>query len=101
MKWLFLSVSVVAPLVFRLAYQPINATWTVHTFGCGCPPLDDSSRFNANHFNAIVWLIVLTTCMLPWMNVYLRREMTLALAFSGILAVAYLCLSGFGSGIWL
>lgn len=101
MKWLFLSLSLAAPLVFRVAYQPVNAAWTVETFGCGCPPLDDSFRFNANHFNAIVWLVVMSACIVPWMVAHLRREITLWLAFGGMTIVAYFCINGYASGIWL
>jgi hypothetical protein len=101
MKWLILAIAIAAPLVFRAAYQPIDATWTVQTFGCGCPPLDGSFRFNANHFNAIVWLTLLATCTFPWVVAAVRRDIPLAAAMVGMIAVIYLCLHGYGSGIWL
>jgi hypothetical protein len=44
----------------HLAYQPVNAAWTVKAFGCGCPPLDGSRRFDANCFNGVLWLVVFT-----------------------------------------
>ncbi len=68
MRWHLLPISLVAPFVFHAAYQPINESWTVERFGCGCPPLDLSSRFDANDFNLILWIAVFVICgsMLIW-----------------------------------
>jgi len=54
------------PVLFYFLYQPVNRAWTVKRFGCGCPPLDGSWRFNANHFNGILLLPLLAGCILLW-----------------------------------
>ena len=56
------------PILFYFLYQPINRAWTVKRFGCGCPSLDLSWRFNANHFNTVLLLPLLAGCMLLWIR---------------------------------
>jgi hypothetical protein len=70
-----LAAPVAFPFLFHLAYQPINAAWTVKRFGCGCPPLDESFRFNANYVNGILWALILVTCTVTWV---VRVERALA-----------------------
>lgn len=61
-----LVIPFVIPFVVHHLYQPINANWTVKQFGCGCPPLDDRWKFNANHFNLILWAHVGAACAAAW-----------------------------------
>jgi hypothetical protein len=53
------------PVGFYFLYQPINEEWTVKQFGCGCPRLDGTTHFNANHFNLILVGLVDGICI-PW-----------------------------------
>jgi hypothetical protein len=62
----FLVIPFVVPFVVHHLYQPVNAAWTVKRFGCGCPPLDDRWKFNANHFNLILWTLVGVACAAAW-----------------------------------
>lgn len=63
MKWGKLALVYLFPPLFHFAYQPVNQEWTVKRFGCGCPLLDLSWRFNANHFNMILWLSIYCFCI--------------------------------------
>ena len=86
----------IIPFVFHTVYQPINATWTVQRFGCGCPPLrdPDALRFNANHFNLILWCAVATACGLSW-SLLLRH------AFTDRKSIAYTAAQAIGLAVLL
>jgi hypothetical protein len=62
-RWGQLLRTFVFPIAFHRLYQPLNEAWTVKTFGCSCPTLDGRWRFNANHFNSILWLIIAAICV--------------------------------------
>ena len=102
----FLFVPFVLPFVVHWLYQPINAAWTVKQFGCGCPPLDDRWRFNANDFNLILWALVAVACAATWWWA-LRAEFAdrsssrygWAVA-TGIGVLLALCVSQWAKGVW-
>jgi hypothetical protein len=78
------------PALFHRLYQPINASWTVNIFGCGCP-VDGVRTFNANHFNLILWCAVwlvsgIGWCWLMRRNVTSARGMAMCGAGIGLLA---------------
>lgn len=68
MRRVMLIVPFVLPLIFHRLYQPLNESWTVKRFGCGCPPLRDTGgfHFNANDFNLIIWLVIAVICGMSW-----------------------------------
>lgn len=72
MKWLLLPIPFLVPVAFHFAYQPINESWTVKRFGCGCPALDGSFRFNANDVNSLLWLGILAVCIVGWVSIVSR-----------------------------
>jgi hypothetical protein len=93
------------PFLFNVAYDPIDENWTVKTFGCSCPNLDGTYRaFNANHFNAIVWTIVLCCSAYAWS--WLCRRIVLPKPPWGVIVlpvivVAFICLRHYARGFWL
>jgi hypothetical protein len=66
LRYLGLATPYFVPAMFDRLYQPINESITVRQFGCGCPPLDGSSGFNANDFNVILWLVLFAVCTRLW-----------------------------------
>jgi hypothetical protein len=69
MRLLALIPPFIVPFFFHWLYQPVNASWTVKQFGCGCPPVvapRSGWQFNANHFNLIIWLLLFAACALSW-----------------------------------
>ena len=95
------------PVLVGLLYGPINERWTVKRFGCGCPPLDLSWRFNANHFNMILWGIVAICCIVLWCLQVARAfgdrsaEWRFLWGFFGSLGIVVICLKFFSQGFWL
>jgi hypothetical protein len=62
---ILLAAPFLAPLVLGLIYAPINASWTIEQFGCGCPVLGPNGvvdTFNANEFNLILWICIFFCC---------------------------------------
>ena len=97
----------VSPFVVHAMYQPVNERWTVKRFGCGCPPLDGSWRFNANDFNLILWVGVALAAVVAW-GVALRAEFPArgATAYppvliAGILLLLWICASRFAKETWM
>lgn len=99
----------VVPFVFHALYQPINAAWTVERFGCGCPPLSDTGafRFNANHFNLILWCGVAIACGASWWFLMRpeftdRKSMRYVVAQSiGLGLLLCICANRLAKEIWL
>jgi len=101
-----LMVLLAVPTLLEIVYAPINRSWTVKTFGCGCPPLDLSFRFNANHFNAIVWSVIAATCTSLWVwqvrKEFKQTPRTFQLLLDiGVVIIIGTCMRGFGVGYWL
>ena len=106
MRIIKLIVPLMIPTLFGIVYAPINRSWTVKTFGCGCPPLDLSFRFNANHFNGIVWLVIAGICTSVWVWLVhkdfkqMHRAYRLILG-GGVVIIIVTCMREFSLGYWL
>jgi hypothetical protein len=103
MKWLLFLIPFAVPPVFHWFYQPLNEAWTVKAFGCGCPPLDLSWKFNANHFNGILWLVLFFECLGILVSVSRilfdePKSLILCYAFA---ALGMECLWFWGHEVWL
>jgi|SRR5262245_774609 len=103
----FLAVPFVVPFVVHRLYQPINEAWTVKRFGCGCPPLDDRWRFNANYFNLTLWVIVLLACSV-FFGSALRPEFPrrgpntfFPVLLAGILLLTFMCMERWAKECWM
>jgi hypothetical protein len=98
-------VPIAIPIVFDFFYENINSNWTVVTFGCGCPDLAGNYRaFNANHFNMVLWSVVLSVCC--GIAVYCARRIGArtigqSVWFVGIGLSAMICFHKFMMGVWL
>lgn len=97
----------VIPFLVHLVYQPINVAWTVKRFGCGCPPIGGGWRFNTNHFNMILWVVVLSACAISWWLLF-RPEITVrrstkfvVLRWAGVYAVLCICMKLYAAESWL
>lgn len=106
MRIVKLIVPLMIPTLFGIVYAPINRSWTVKTFGCGCPPLDLSFRFNANHFNIIVWSVIAATCTSVWVWQVHKEFKQMPRAFQlllgiGVVIIIGTCMRGLGLGYWL
>src|SRR5262249_48611703 len=105
--WAFLGiiVPIVIPLLFDFFYDKINQNWTVVTFGCGCPDLDDNYRaFNANHFNLLIWLGVYFVCGSTTIYSASRidgSQFGRLILVIGIAISAGICWTKFSEGFWL
>lgn len=97
------------PEVFYRIYAPINAHWTVHTFGCGCPDFrTGKSRFpNANHINMCLYgvlaLFLCIGCVLICRR-YLKQwpPMARQLCMSGTCSIVLmLCMRAMAKSFWL
>lgn len=97
------------PLVLSYIHPIVNENWTVKKFGCGCPPIHDTGgwHFNANHFNLILWGIVLIACITLW---YWELKRHIAGGFKRVLWVGYVigaavieivCVRAWARGGWL
>jgi hypothetical protein len=102
-----LALPFVSPFVVHALYQPINERWTVKQFGCGCPPLDGSWRFNANHFNTILWAGVALSATVAW-GIALRPEFPARgpsayppILMAGIGLLLWICAGRWAKEIWL
>ncbi len=102
-RWLHLPIPFAAQLLLRHLYEPINEEWTVVNFGCGCPRLDGTTGFNANHFNLILWSIIflLLTTWLVRLCVIVYPEVRYWLLLSGLPVLLMLCLKAYAEGYWL
>lgn len=107
MKILILILPLLTPVIVSILYAPINQQWTVNIFGCGCPPLDLSFRFNANHFNMILWSIVAASCISVWIWQVCRQfkhksqNWRLSLIAIGVIIVFFTCIRALALGFWL
>ncbi len=107
-NWLLLPVPFFIPELLSRAYAPINESLTVKWLGCSCPLLDGSTRlFNANDFNAILWLSVFAGTSAFWVW---RFERTLSQArpiprtVCGGLGIAVICFCSmkcYAAGFWI
>lgn len=99
-----LALPFLLPIASYYTYQPINEAWTVRQFGCGCPPLDGSWRFNANHFNAILFAIVGGLSIWCWTFATGRafsRQVRANLYFIGVVVVVLVTLKMLAQATWL
>jgi hypothetical protein len=109
MRRALLILPFVVPLLFHRLYQPVNEAWTVKRFGCGCPPVTDvdAFRFNANHFNMIIWLVIMFACGASWWLLlrpeFVTRRSTkyYVLQFVGVYVLLIICLRQFAREHWL
>ena len=105
MNWSLIPIPFLVPLAVHWLYQPVNENWTVKTFGCGCPPLDLSWRFNANHFNTILWLVVFSLNASLLVKVFpveqRERESGAAFLSLGFVALLFLCAKQWARECWL
>jgi len=93
-----------APNVFDVVYDPINRDWTVATFGCGCPDLDGTDRFDANEFNAVLWTLVFSASAFTWWvgcHAIVQSESPVTLVGFPIGGIAWMCVYHYARGIWL
>jgi hypothetical protein len=92
------------PIGFYHAYQPVNEAWTVTRFGCGCPSLDGTYHFNANHFNLIL-VGVLDLLCIPWWVRSARRTLPeqarLPACILGSVVILFISLRVLGRMFWL
>ena len=107
-KWLLLPVPFCVPELFYRVYRPINESVIVEWLGCSCPALDGSTRlFNANDFNAIVWLLVFaaTTAFWVWCVERAFSQVTsvqrVVCGGIGIAAIASSSMHCYAAGFWL
>jgi hypothetical protein len=99
----------IVPFALHTLYQPINAAWTVERFGCGCPPVRDPEafRFNANHFNMILWSAISLACGLSWWflvrSEFVDRRSTryLIVQSVGLTLLLCTCVNRLAKEIWL
>lgn len=107
LKYLSLTIPFLLPWCFFYLYDPINCNWTVKRFGCGCPKLDGSYTFNANHFNLCLWcgFFALFTTLWVW-----RYEKIFSpwppversyIGSAGVTVLMFLSLVFCGRGMWL
>ena len=103
MRRLLLPLPFAVPPVVHAMYEPINRDWTVKRFGCGCPQIDGTWPFNANDFNLILWILVLSACTCAFVvavrhGVRKWRYEIIGVGFAVLLA---LCLKMYGRECWL
>ena len=110
LRTLGLILPFVVPFVFHWLYQPVNRSWTVKRFGCGCPPMmapPGSWGFNANYFNFYIWVALLAACAISWWSASGRtvRGLTpnqgLLVRVLGLFALLHACATRFGKEFWL
>jgi hypothetical protein len=108
LNWLLLPVPLFIPELFFRAYQPINESMTVKWLGCSCPFLDGSPRlFNANDFNAILWLIVFAATTVFWVRQFeraLSQAPPIPRAVCGGIGIAVIwfwSMKRYAAGFWL
>jgi hypothetical protein len=94
----------VLPVACYFLYQPINESWTVRQFGCGCPSLDGTRHFNANDFNAILWFLIAACCGIWWARlvkaVFPEKVRPRACALGGF-AILLLAAKLWAKTVWL
>jgi hypothetical protein len=94
---LYYTLPFLLPIILYFIYNPINTNWTVKKFGCGCPNIDGSFRFNANYFNTILWFIIMGICIWIWRKQMAKRQTFLI----GLFFVVLICMICFSRGFWL
>jgi hypothetical protein len=108
LNWLLLPVPFFIPELFYRVYAPINESLTVKWLGCSCPFLDGSTRlFNANDFNAILWLAVFAATTAFWVWRFeraLSQAWPIPRAVCGGLGIADICfwsMKYYAAGFWM
>ncbi|PHS06884.1 MAG: hypothetical protein COA78_13915 [Blastopirellula sp.] len=99
-----LTSAFVLPFLFQWFYWPISQTWTVDTFGAGGTNLTGQpSVFDANFFNAILWLLVFLFCSCIWCVTFksmLKQELPMILIVIPLNVIGAPCLHFFVKGCW-
>lgn len=108
LDWILLPVPFFIPELFHRVYAPINESLTVKWLGCSCPSLNGSTRlFNANDFNAVLWLTVFAAATAFWVSRFeraLSRARPIPRAVCGGLGIAVICfwsMKCYAAGFWM